>query len=438
MAAEGGCPTFPARRLMHILLVHQYYLDGGADQAGGSRWNQMARFFAERGHRISVLAGTVNYATGLKRPEYRRRIVVREQDGPNIDVYRCYVSSNYGKSFVGRACGYFSFAASAAWAARRIKRPDVLICTSPPLPVVLAARAVQRRFAGLPMIFEVRDLWPESAIGAGVTRNSLLVRTGYWMERMAYRHSTWVNVLTPAFRRVLEQEKGVDPARISMLPNGADFDIFTPGRRENWVREKYGLGDRFVALYAGGFGAATAVMQLVEAARQLDPARFCVVLVGDGMQRGIIEQRVREWGLAHVILTGMRPKREVVDFCAAADVCCAVLRKADVFKTVYPNKVFDYMSAARPVIVAIDGQARELVESAQCGLFVEPENPAALARAIEELATQPELLARMGESGLRYVQAHFDRRKIADEYLGLIENVILPTRTTPALRTGPV
>lgn len=174
---------------MHILLVHQYYLDGGADQAGGSRWNQMTRFFAERGHRISVLAGTVNYATGQKRAEYCGKLVVREQDGPNIDVHRCYVSSNYAKSFVGRTCGYFSFAASAAWAARGIERPDVLICTSPPLPVVLAARAVQRRFRGLPMIFEVRDLWPESAIGAGVTRNSLLVRTGYWMERLAYRHS---------------------------------------------------------------------------------------------------------------------------------------------------------------------------------------------------------------------------------------------------------
>src|SRR6185503_13608379 len=128
--------------------------------------------------------------------------------------------------------------------------------------------------------------------------------------------------------------------------------------------EKYGVGDRFVALYAGGFGAATAVLQVVEAARRLDPERYCVMLVGDGMQRNLIEQRIRELGLSHVILTGMRPKREVVDFCAAADVCCAVLRKADVFKTVYPNKVFDYMSAARPVIVAIDGQARELVEAA--------------------------------------------------------------------------
>lgn len=419
---------------MHILLVHQYYLDGGADQAGGSRWNQMTRFFAERGHRISVLAGTVNYATGQKRAEYCGKLVVREQDGPNIDVHRCYVSSNYAKSFVGRTCGYFSFAASAAWAARGIERPDVLICTSPPLPVVLAARAVQRRFRGLPMIFEVRDLWPESAIGAGVTRNSLLVRTGYWMERLAYRHSTWVNVLTPAFRRVLIEEKGIDPERVSMLPNGADFDIFTPGKRENWVREKYGIGDRFMALYAGGFGAATAVMQLVEAARRLDPARYCVVLVGDGMQRGKIEQRIREWGLSHVIVTGMRPKREVVDFCAAADVCCAVLRKADVFKTVYPNKVFDYMSAARPVIVAIDGQARELVETAECGLFVEPENPPELARAIVELAGQPERRARMGANGLRHVREHFDRRKIAEEYLRLIENVILPTSGTAALR----
>ncbi len=412
---------------MHILLVHQYFLEGGAaGQAGGSRWNEMSRFFAERGHRVTVLAGTVHYATGKTDPKYQGHLVVKEHEGPGVTVLRCHVSEAYNVSFLGRAWGYLSFTLSCVYASLRIRRPDVLICTSPPLTVGLTGWALRRRFPGLPMIFEVRDLWPESAIETGVLSNRHLIRLGYFLERLSYRESTWINVLTPAFYDVMLARKHIRKDRLSMLPNAADLGIFRPGPRENWVREQYGIGDRFLVIYTGAVGAANEVGQFVDAAREFTDDRARFMIIGDGMQRPMLEQRARESGLNNVIFTGFRPKREVVDMCAAADVCCAVLKRVDTFKTVYPNKVFDYMAAARTVLVAIDGVARRLVEDARCGRFVEPERPAELAATLKELQADPELRRRMGENGRRYVQEHFDREQIAGKYIRMIEEEVVP------------
>jgi len=419
---------------MHILLVHQYFLEGGENQAGGSRWNQMSRYFAEQGHKVSVLAGTVHYGTGKKLPKYKGHIVVKEEECPGVTVYRCYVSESYNKNFLGRFWGYISFTLSSLFACRKIKSPDIMICTSPPLTVGLTGWAIRRCFRNLPMIFEVRDLWPESAIDTGVLTNPLLKKLGFGLEKLSYRESTWINVLTPAFYDFMLKRKNIRKDRLSMFPNAADLDIFSPGPRDNWVRKKYDIGDRFVAIYTGGLGVANHVIQFVEAAREFndDSARF--IIAGDGMQRKMLEDKVKEWGLNNVIFTGFVPKREVVDICAAADVCCAVLKKIDTFKTVYPNKVFDYMASARPIIVAIDGVARKLIEDAQCGFFVEPENSIQLAETLKKLQADSNLRKEMGQSGFSYVKKHFDRTKIAAQYLDTIENEVFPHKHLCAVK----
>lgn len=421
---------------MHILLVHQYFLAGGRGaQAGGSRWNQMSRFFAERGHTVTVLAGMVNYMSGKKFPQYKGRFITKEAECPGVTVYRCHVSESYNKSFVGRFWAYISFALSTLYASLRMRRPDIMICSSPPLTVGLTGWAIRRRFPNLPMIFEVRDLWPESAIDTGVLTNPKLIKLGFALERLCYRESTWINVLTPAFRKVMLERKNIREDRLSMLPNAADLDIFRPGPRDNWVREKYHIGDRFLVIYTGGLGVANHVIQFVEAARAFgdDSARF--MIVGGGMQREMLEQKMQEWNLKNVIFTGFRPKQEVVDMCAAADVCCAVLKKVDTFKTVYPNKVFDFMASSRPVVVAIDGAARRLVEDARCGFFVEPENSHQLAEVLKTLQADADLRRRLGRNGLEYVREHFDRRQIAHRYIDVIVNEVAPGGTICAVKS---
>jgi glycosyltransferase involved in cell wall biosynthesis len=405
---------------LKILVVHQYFL--GKDDAGGSRWNQFASYFAQAGHEVTVLAGMVHYAKGTKPPEYKGRFIVRERPAPGVTVYRCHVSESYNKSFLGRFWAYLSFAFSSTLAGiLYASRPDVIIATSPPLTVAPTMWLLSV-FHGAPGVFEVRDLWPESAIDTGVLTSRPLIWLSYRLEALAYRRASWVNVLTPAFEEALVARKGVPPRRISMIPNGADLDIMAPGPKDNQVRRRLGLEGKFVVSYFGAHGRANRVGQLLDVAERLKGAApdVRIMLVGDGMEKPALVEDARGRGLDNVIFVDSVPKAQVCDYINASDVCTAVLMKNDTFKTVYPNKVFDYMSCKRPTIVAIDGVARKLVEDAGAGLYAEAENPEAFIRATMTLKNNPALMAEMGERGYSHVREHYSRDGLARRYLAVL------------------
>jgi glycosyltransferase involved in cell wall biosynthesis len=409
---------------MHILVVHQYFL--GKRDAGGSRWNQFAKYWSQAGHKITVLAGTVHYATGEKRPEYKGKFLVREQEGENVEVLRCYVSESYNKSFVGRFWAYLSFAISSIWAGLfHTGKCDVIICTSPPLTVGLTGWILSK-LKRVPMVFEVRDLWPESAIDTGILTNKWLIKLSYWLEKKSYKSANWINVLTPAFEKTLIEKKNIKSERISMIPNGADIDIFKPGERNNWVRKKFNLGDKFVVTYVGAHGVANHLVQVLESASILkEHTDIVLMLVGDGMQKSMLRQKATQWQLDNIVFADSVPKDVIVDYIVASDVCTAVLKKVDTFKTVYPNKVFDYMSAARPVIIGIDGIARKLIEDADAGIYTEPENANEFAETVLELKNNPQLCKEFGQNGLYFVKHNFDRKVLAGKYLDILTNKVI-------------
>jgi glycosyltransferase involved in cell wall biosynthesis len=407
---------------MHILVVHQYYLH--KDEAGGSRWNQFAEYWSQKNHKVTVLSGTLHYEISKKRREYKGKFIVTKQDGPNIFVKRCHVSEAYNKNYVGRAWAYFSFAVSSTLAGLLVKKPDVIICTSPPLTVGLTGwiLSILKR---VPMIFEVRDLWPESAIDTGVLTNRWLIRMLYWLEKKSYNSASWINVLTPAFEKALVEKKRIKPDRISMIPNGADLDIVKPGPKDNWVREQLNLGNKFVITYVGAHGVANALGQLIKAAKILkgkDP-QVQIMLVGGGMEKPRLIETAKALELDNVTFVDSVPKSQIADYINASDVCTAVLKKCEAFKTVYPNKVFDYMSAAKPIIIGIDGAARKLVEDAGAGIFAEPENEQSFVEAIMFLKEDAQRRQLLGERGRKFVQENFARQVLSDKYLKIVSRV---------------
>lgn len=419
---------------MHILVVHQYFL--GASDGGGSRFNEMTRVWREQGHQVTVIAGTVHYQTGRKPERYRGKWITDERTPSGVRVRRCHVSPAYNRSFAGRLWAYASFTLSATHAGVTAERPDVVVATSPPLFAGLAGWAMARRW-DVPFVFEVRDLWPESAIDTGVLTNPLLIRLAYAVERFLYGHADRVTVLTPAFKRVLEREKDVSSDAILFVPNGADLRLWQPGPKQNAVRERYGLDGRFVVAYLGAHGVANHLEQIVEAATLLrDRPEIAFLLVGDGMRREALERMVEARGLDNVILTGSVPKRDAVEYCNAADACTAVLKRTDTFKTVYPNKVFDYMACARPIVLGIDGVARELVEDAGAGIFVEPENARGLADAVLRLYGDPNAASAMGRRGRDYVEKHFGREMLARRYADALAKLARRRSSEGAGRTS--
>jgi len=407
---------------MRILVIHQHYLLPG--QPGGSRFNELARLWADQGHEVTVIAGTLNYATGERPARYRGKWITKERDG-KVTVWRCFVPSTYTKSYLGRSWAFFGFTLSAATAALMEREADVVIATSPPLvtpiPGWIAAR-LRRNPAKF--IFEIRDLWPESAVTTGVLKEgAVLTRALYALERGACAAADRINVLTPAFRDDLIKRGLASAAKISFVPNGADVSMFQPGTRDNPVRKEQGWGDRFVVMYSGAHGRANAVDQLLDAAELLkDRKDILIAMVGDGPERANLELDAKQRGLTNVQFCGPQPKERMPDFVNACDVGAAVLQDNPTFRTVYPNKVFDYMACGKPALLAIDGVARQLVcEEAKAGVFAKPEDPEALAQAIRNLAEDPVARAEMGSRGRQWVLANATREGLATRYLRVME-----------------
>lgn len=407
---------------MKILILHQYFL--GKNDPGGSRFNQFVKYWEEQGHEITVIAGTVHYITGKKEDKYKGKWVTKEKYSDNVTLYRTYVSEAYNKSFLGRLWAYFSFTFSSLFAVLfKVKKHDVLIVTSPPLFVGITgifAKLLKR----IPTVFEVRDLWPESAIDTGVLTNKFLIKSAYLVEKMSYKFATKINVLTPAFKKTLIEKKEIAEEKIIFVPNGADTDIFQPGPKDNWVREKYNLKDKFVVTYMGAHGVANHLDSILEVAKECKEYKNIIfLLIGDGMEKKRLKEKAKHESLDNILFIDSQPKQIIPDFCNASDVCTAVLKKIDTFKTVYPNKVFDYMSCAKPILLGIDGVARELVENSKSGFYVDPENAQEFKTKILELYNNPELAHTLGENGSQFVKESFSRESLAEKYVNELEKI---------------
>lgn len=410
---------------MKILIIHQFYLQPG--QPGGSRFNEFARLWSEAGHEVTVLAGSLNYATG-ETPEHLRGHWLKEEQDGQVKVLRCHVPSSYSKSFRGRMWAFFAYTLSASSGVLVSERPDIIIATSPPLVAAIPGWLASRfRWSKVPWIFEVRDLWPESAVTTGVlSEKSPLTRVLYGLERLAYRSASRINVLTPAFQKNIAQRGLAPNNKIVFVPNGADTGAFTPGERDNHVRQKYNWGDRFVVMYTGAHGRANAVGQLIDTAVVLkDRPDILIASVGDGPERKQIEERAQELGLNNIQFLGAQAKEAMPDFVRACDVGAAVLQDNPTFRTVYPNKVFDYMACSRPTLLAIDGVAREMVcDQAEAGVFAKPENAQDIAEKICWLADHPKECEKMGNRGHDWVHANAARPALAKRYLNIMQEMI--------------
>jgi glycosyltransferase involved in cell wall biosynthesis len=314
---------------------------------------------------------------------------------------------------------FISFMASSFWLGLGVKNIDLVWGTSPPIFQGVTAW-VLARLKGAKFLFEVRDLWPQFAVAVGVLTNPMLIRASEWLERFLYRHADRVMVNSPGFSEHV-QIRGAK--RVELIPNGADPSMFDPADEGIAFRRSHHLEDKFVALYAGAHGMSNDLGVVLEAARILEGTDVQVVLLGDGKEKTNLQARAAEMGLSTLTFAPSLPKAEMAGALAGADACIAILKPLDEYKTTYPNKVFDYMAAGRPVLLAIDGVIREVVEAAGCGIFAEPGNPSALAEAIQKLTLDKEKARQMGLQGRAYLEAHFSRAVIGEKLLGLLEEM---------------
>ncbi len=404
---------------MHILIVHQAFVS--LDEPGGTRHYEFARLLAKRGHRVTVIASPVSYITGL--PSIPSINEARER-AEGIEIRRAPVYTAHHKSFVHRMIAFLSFMLSSFWIGLRIEHVDVVWGTSPPIFQGVTAWALAR-LKRARFLFEVRDLWPQFAVAVGVLKNPLLIQASEWLEQFLYRRADQLVVNSPGFVRHVLERGGRSAA---VVPNGADPSMFDPSDQGLEFRRAHGLEGRFVALYAGAHGMSNDLDVVLEAARLLLGTNIQVVLVGDGKEKPALQQRAADLGLTNMTFIASVPKSKMPAALAAADACIAILKPLDEYKTTYPNKVFDYMAAGRPVVLAIDGVIREVVDAADCGVFATPGNARSLKDAICKLADNPDQSRVMGLNGRRYLEENFSRDGVAGKLVELLES--MQARTT--------
>lgn len=407
---------------MKILLVHQYYLED--DDHGGSRWNEINRKWTEDGHQVQVIAGMMHYTSSEKRTEYKGKLFKKKTQG-EVEVMRCHVSESYNANFVGRLWAYFSFVFSSIWAGLfKVKgKYDVIIVTSPPLFVGISGYVISL-FKRTPYVFEIRDLWPESAIDTGVVTNKFIIKLAYALEKFIYKKARLINVLTPAFRDTLIHKKGIAEDKIIFIPNAADFSL-SDDLVQNFdvkdFKDRNDLNNKFVITYVGAHGLANHLDQVLETANLLNDTNVLFLLIGDGMEKHRLIKKSKDENIQNVRFINPVPKADVFKYILASDMGTSVLKNVDTFKTVYSNKTFDYMACKKPILMAIDGVSRDLVEQADAGIFVQPENPEDFAQKIIQYLSTPSEIIRQGENGYRFAKDNFDRMVLADKYINLIK-----------------
>lgn len=397
--------------MARILFITPYFPpEKGAAQ---TRIGETALKLVRRGHEVTVLTTLPNYPKGFVFPGYERG-QRREENWNGVRVIRVWSYISPDKGFRSRVLGYLSFGLLAPFQAFwKVGRPDIMLVSSPPLFVALAGR-ILRFLKRRPYIFIVADLWPESAVALGALRNRAFIWLAERLEWSTYKRAALVWALTDGIRTTLVR-RGLSPEKVFLLTNGVDTEKFKPIPRDE-ARARLGWDDRYTVLHAGTIGLAHGLeitLGAAEALRGTPGVR--IVLAGDGVEKAPLKAEAQRRGLTQVEFLDAFPYDQVPTVLSAADALLVSLKKTSISKGVVPAKLFEALAAERPILLAGDGEARELaVRQAQGALFVEPENGAALAAAIQWLRAHPTEARALGANGRAYAQAHLDREMLAD------------------------
>jgi len=398
---------------VHVLYLHQFFTT--REGFGGTRSYEFARHLVAAGHRVTMV--TAGGGAAPRRFDVDGIDVVEVRGGYS-DYMRATARAN-----VSRIAAFGGFAAAATAAAMPAPRPDVVFATSPALTIAVPGILASRRHRA-PLVFEVRDLWPRAPIEMGALPNPAARALAHKLERAAYRASAHVVALSPGMRDGVVAA-GVAPRDVTMIPNAADLDLFSPDVDPGDLRARLGIADgAFLASYFGTMGEANDLDQVIRAAALLHARGeqgVAFVLQGDGKRRPALEAEVARLGLENVVLAPAGDKGSAARLAAASDACMTIFKDVPVLATNSPNKLFDTFAAGRAAIVNTGGWQRELVQRNEAGVVARPSDPAHMAELVVALRDDPELTRRMGHNARALAEREFDRRLLGEQLRGVLE-----------------
>jgi glycosyltransferase involved in cell wall biosynthesis len=396
--------------MARIVFFTPYYPpEMGAPQ---TRISETAVRLVKRGHQVTVLTTLPSYSLGGVPPEYRGRARRRETlEGVSVVRVWSYITPN--KGFAHRILSQLSFGCLAPFLGTgKVGRPDVIVVESPPLFDAIGGRLLAW-FKRCPHVLTVADIWPEAAVQLGVLRNRLLIRLSEWLEVSSYRRASAIWSVTKGTHQILL--KRVQPReKVFLVPNGVDTEKFRPLPQAQARTEVGWDADKFILLHAGTVALAHGLMTLLDAADALRAyPDIQIVILGEGTAKEGLVAEAQRRQLPNVVFLPAEPHDRLPVFIAAADACLASVLKTPLFEGTVPVKAYEAMACARPLVLAADGEARQMIaEVAGAALHVEPGSGEALAHALLQLRDQPDLARQLGQRGREFVRAHFDRDRL--------------------------
>jgi len=399
---------------LKVLFLTQYFPpETGAPQ---NRLHSLANYLSEFGAEVNILTAMPNYPKTEIYEGYKNKWYFKEKDGP-ITIHRSWIYVSKSKGVISRLLNYFSFVfTSLCIGLIKVEKHDVIICESPPLFLGITALFL-KLLKGSKLVFNVSDLWPESAEKLNIINNNFLLGISYRLEALIYKKSNLISGQTQGIISNINQRFPDIPTHL--IRNGIDTKQFSKIGNGKAFRLKHHIPENvFVIAYAGIIGHAQGLEIIIEAANQIKSEENIIfMMVGDGPVKDELLYLAKEKKLNNILFINSVPRNEMTDVIDACNCYVTPLRKNELFLGAIPSKIFEPLYFSKPVLLGVDGEAKKLfVEEGKCALHFEPENANALVDKIKQLYQSPELCETLGKNGHQYVAAHFDRRKLAAQF----------------------
>ncbi len=411
---------------MRFLVLTQFFApEIGASQV---RLAYSCRELAAAGHDVEIVTAMPHHPAGRIFPEYKGHFYLRE-NWEGLTVHRVWLYAANGSN-IKRLLNYASFVVTCLFGLARSSKPDYIFVDSPPIFLGVSGW-IASKWWNVPLIFNVADLWPDSVRDLGVMRDGALVGFAYRLERWIYRRSTVVTAVTEGIRQSLLRKKGVPPRKVLFLPNGVDTTLFQELPPDEALKERLGLSEKKIILYAGNHGYAGAVEQVLYAAEILRRERsFHFLLIGEGPEKRKLIELAASLHLENVTFHDQVPLSAMPAFVSICDLAVVTLRKSQVMAGARPAKAFVMMAGGKPIVLAGEGEAARLIHSSGAGIVIPPGDHQSLAQAIQAVLRNPEVASQMGTSGRKFVVSNF-------QWSSLVRNWIAQLTGAPAPAAGP-
>lgn len=393
-----------------LFLTDNFYPEVNAP---ASRTYEHAREWVKAGHEVTVITCVPNFPKGKVFDGYKNKLWQKEAiDGIEVIRVWSYIAAN--KGFVRRTLDFISFSVTSFLAGLFVKA-DVIVATSPQFFTALSGRTLSF-WKRVPWIMEVRDLWPESIKTVGAMKDNLFIRYFEWEEMRCYRSAKTIVVVTDSFKRTLTA-RGIDEAKIKVVKNGVDKEMFKPVPKDEALIGELGLEGKKIIGYIGTHGMAHKLDFILDCARNMQGRNdFHFLFIGAGAEREALLAKKEREGISNVTMLDSVPKDQVVRYISILDLSLINLRKSELFKTVIPSKMFENAGMQIPIIMGVQGEAQEMLEEYGAGLCFEPENEADFNAKLQQLLSDPDLYERCRTGGAE-MSRDYDRKALADKML---------------------